>query len=102
MINPAIETDLVGEIIEIRRGDTGWIGGTGWSLFARGLCRAVTAFGSEGGIWLWLEVRTELDRESYREDYGDQLPVLGDVIPVPVYLETATATQRIRLCRSGS
>lgn len=73
-IGNSIETDLVGEVIELvrlRKGNVPW-------PYARGLCRAVTSDGG-GGLYLWLEIRDAKDVE-LSDQHGYSKPSIGDVI----------------------
>ncbi len=54
MINPSIETDLVGELIEVHEPVHGTVTDSS-RLLARGRCRAVT-YDNRGSLILWLEV----------------------------------------------
>lgn len=72
MINPTIETDLVGEMIEVyERHDHHP------SLLARGRCRAVTS-SAPGEIQLWLEILVAGDHCGYLSEVGDIVRVSSD------------------------
>lgn len=89
MINPAIETDLVGELVRVDEcGD--YRHGGAWRTVARGRIRAVTA-ANDGDIRLWIEVHDEECQRFTRQ--GDC--AIGDVIVC-----TISGSHRINLVRS--
>ncbi len=91
MINPAVETDLVGDVIEVYEYayDRATVSGKG-ALRGRGLCRAVTALPA-GDMRLWLEVRDDNDKWSFGADTA-----VGDIVAMTV----DSSSTRLRLVRS--
>lgn len=76
-IGNSIETDLVGEVIELVRMQDET---TPWP-YARGLCRAVTP-GHEGSyLFLWLEIRDAADAK-FSEGHAFSRVQPGDILPI--------------------
>lgn len=74
-IGNTIETDLVGEVIEMIRMWTDRQDNVVTRKIARGLCRAVTV--QDGDLVLWLEIRTP---EDIAGTMGSRDLMIGDVV----------------------
>lgn len=88
-MNPTIDTDLVGETVEIFRWDVRRVMG-------RGRVRAVT--GNKDYIVLWLEVIDDACKAAFRDWDGVQV---GEVLAVQLGRSARSAPGRTR-CRSSA
>jgi hypothetical protein len=92
MINPTIETDLVGELCEIRESRNEC-----WGLIVRGRIRAVT--GSGAMMHLWIEIIPETEYHPLPMSPIQEIYKIGDVIRVA--MEGSCSEPRlIRLIKS--
>lgn len=90
-IGNTVETDLVGEVIELSRMRDKEV----WPL-ARGLCRAVTN-ADAGALWLWLEIRSDEDAR-FSEGRAWSPLRIGDVLPICT--DDGNGAIRMRLVKS--
>jgi len=94
-IGNSLETDLVGEVIELWRVSVDRkTMEIAKKLIARGLCRAVTSIDDGRTMLLWLEIRTEADIKGcvFTADVS-----IGDVLPFPT--DDGGQTIRMRLVK---
>lgn len=102
MINPTVETDLVGDLVEIT--DVYYSTGVGQrETVARGRIRAVTS--KVGELTVWIEVIDEACREAFRGGVGHdrvELPQIGDIEVVSIPAMQEHTSYRMRLLRGQS
>ncbi len=97
MINPAVETDLVGDLIELRSfrstSDGGWVR----ALVARGRVRAVTVNTDNYGMGMWLEILDDTCITAC--EWGGGGPDKSDIVIGDIVFVVASNTCMLRLVR---